>query len=143
RGRTHSRLIGDVLNPQREPREVLDQLKAEMGPRAFEAQYQQNPTPLEGDYLQWNKVQFYDEAPPRTRLNKVVHSWDVASSSDPKADYSVGTIWAHDGTSWLLLDVIRQRLLYPDLLARVRLERKLWKADAILVEKSSVGPALL
>ena len=143
RGRTHSRRIGDVLNPQREPREVLDQLKAEMGPRAFEAQYQQNPTPLEGDYLQWDKVQFYDEAPPRTRLNKVVHSWDVASSSDPKADYSVGTIWGHDGTSWLLLDVIRQRLLYPDLLARVRLERKLWKADAILVEKSSVGPALL
>ena len=39
--------------------------------------------------------------------------------------------------------MIRQRLLYPDLLARVRLERKLWKADAILVEKSSVGPALL
>jgi len=143
RGRTHSRRIGDVLNPQREPREVLDQLKAEMGPRAFEAQYQQNPTPLEGDYLQWDKVQFYDEAPPRTRLNKVVHSWDVASSSDPKADYSVGTIWGHDGSSWLLLDVIRQRLLYPDLLARVRLERKLWKADAILVEKSSVGPALL
>lgn len=143
RGRTHSRRIGDVLNPQREPREVLDQLKAEMGPRAFEAQYQQNPTPLEGDYLQWDKVRFYDEAPPRNRLNKVVHSWDVASSSDPKADYSVGTIWGHDGTSWLLLDVIRQRLLYPDLLARVRLERKLWKADAILVEKSSVGPALL
>nr|WP_312052421.1 phage terminase large subunit [Brevundimonas diminuta] len=142
-GRTHIRRIGDVLNPQREPREVLDQLKAEMGPRAFEAQYQQNPTPLEGDYLQWDKVQFYDEAPPRNRLNKVVHSWDVASSSDPKADYSVGTIWGHDGTSWLLLDVIRQRLLYPDLLARVRLERKLWKADAILVEKSSVGPALL
>ncbi|MFI8683947.1 phage terminase large subunit [Brevundimonas diminuta] len=80
---------------------------------------------------------------PVSRLNKVVHSWDVASSSDPKADYSVGTIWGHDGTSWLLLDVIRQRLLYPDLLARVRLERKLWKADAILVEKSSVGPALL
>ncbi|WP_242915526.1 phage terminase large subunit [Brevundimonas pishanensis] len=142
-GRTHIRRIGDVLNPQREPREVLDQLKAEMGPRAFEAQYQQNPTPLEGDYLQWDKVQFYDEAPPRNRLNKVVHSWDVASSSDPKADYSVGTIWGHDGTSWLLLDVIRQRLLYPDLLARLRLERKLWKADAILVEKSSVGPALL
>jgi len=143
RGRTHSRRIGDVLNPQREPREVLDQLKAEMGPRAFEAQYQQNPTPLEGDYLQWDKVQFYDEAPPRTRLNKVVHSWDVASSSDPKADYSVGTVWGYDGTSWLLLNVIRQRLLYPDLLARVRAERKLWKADAILVEKSSVGPALI
>lgn len=142
-GRTHVRRIGDVLNPAREPLEVLDRLRSEMGTRAFEAQYQQNPTPLEGDYLRWEKVQFYEEAPVRECLHKVVHSWDVASSIEPGADYSVGTVWGHDGTSWLLLDVTRQRLVYPDLLARVRAERKRWKADAILVENSSVGPALL
>ena len=142
-GRKHVRRIGDVLNPAREPQDVLERLRSEMGTRAFEAQYQQNPTPLEGDYLRWEKVQFYEEAPSRMGLNQVVHSWDVASSIDPQADYSVGTVWGHDGTSWLLLDVIRQRLLYPDLLARVRAERNRWKADAILVEDSSVGPALL
>lgn len=143
RGRTHARRIGDILNPDREPKEVLDDLRAQMGTRAFEAQYQQNPTPLEGDYLRWENVQFYDERPLRERLHKVVHSWDVASSCDPKADFSVGTIWGHDGQAWLLLDVIRERLAYPDLLARVRLERNRWRADAILVEDSSVGPALL
>lgn len=142
-GRVHARRIGDVLNPAREPREVLDRLRAEMGSRAFEAQYQQNPTPLEGDYLRWEDVQFYDEAPDRSRLQKVVHSWDVASSSAPGADYSVGTVWGHDGQSWLLLNLIRQRMVYADLLARVRAERNKWRADLILVENSSVGPVLL
>ncbi len=142
-GRSHARRIGDVLNPARESREVLERIRAEMGGRAFEAQYQQNPTPTEGDYVRWDRIQFYDEPPERHALHKVVHSWDPAASTDPSADYSVGTVWGHDGASWLLLDVIRVRLAYADLLDRVRSERKRWRADVILVEKSSLGPALL
>lgn len=143
RGRAHSRRIGDVLNPAREPREVLEQLRAEMGPRAFETQYQQNPTPADGDHVQWDRIQFYEEAPPRNRLQKVVHSWDTASTGSPNADYSVGTIWGHDGECWLLLDLVRVRLHYADLLARVRAERSKWKADVILVEPAASGHALL
>lgn len=143
RGRSHARRIGDVLNPAREPREVLDQLRAEMGPRAFEAQYQQNPTPTEGDYVQWDRIQFYEDRPERRQLHRIVHSWDPAASADPSADYSVGTVWGHDGSSWLLLDVMRLRLTYADLLDRVRAERARWRADVILVENSSVGPSLL
>lgn len=143
RGRVHQRRIGDLLNPGRESRQVLDELKAEMGNRAFETQYQQNPTPAEGDYVQWDRIQFYDERPGRERLHKIVHSWDVAQSTSPTADFSVGTVWGHDGASWLLLDLIRTRLVYSDLLARVRLERRKWRADLIIVENTSMGPALL
>jgi len=142
RGRQHARRIGDLLNPQRESQEVLDSLRAEMGSRTFEAQYQQNPVPTEGDYIRREKVQFYDEAPPRERLEKVVISWDTASSSDPRADYTVGTVWGHDGSAWLLLDVIRARLTYPDLLPRVRALRGHWQADKILIEKACVGHVL-
>lgn len=142
RGRRHARRIGDLLNPARESQAVLDSLRAEMGPRAFEAQYQQNPVPSEGDHIRWEKLQFYDEAPPRERLEKVVMSWDTASSSDPTADYTVGTVWGHDGTAWLLLDVIRLRVNYWELLERVRLERSRWQADKILIEKACVGPIL-
>lgn len=142
RGRRHVRCVGDLLNPERESRDTLDRLRAEMGSRAFDAQYQQNPTPTEGDFLRWEKVQFYDAAPLRERLQKVVHSWDPASSCDPKADYSVCTVWGHDGESWLLLDVIRQRLTYSDLLARARMERSRWRADRILIENSSAGIGL-
>ena len=142
-GRQHFRKTGDVLNPQREPMAVLEQLCREMGNRVFQAQWQQNPTPTNGAYIDWYRAQFYDQAPPRERLHKIVHSWDVASSTEPHADYSVGTVWGYDGATWLLLDLIRVRLAYADLLARVRLERKRWRADLIIVEKSSVGPVLL
>jgi len=143
RNRTHARRIGDLLSPIREPQSTLDEIKRDMGPRAFEAQYQQNPTPADGDYVKWEKIARYDDAPHRTALRKVVHSWDCAASPAPGADYSVGTVWGFDGRSWLLLDVIRVRLDYPDLLARVRSERTRWKADVIVVEKASNGIALL
>lgn len=143
RGRVHARRIGDVLSPAREPRETLEEIKRDMGPRAFEAQYQQNPTPGEGDFVKWDRIVFYEDPPPRVDLRKIVHSWDCAASPAPGADYSVGTVWGYNGTSWLLLKVIRERLDYPDLLARVRSERTKWRADVIIVEKASSGIGLL
>lgn len=143
RGRVHARRIGDVLSPDREPRETLDEIKRDMGTRAFETQYQQNPTPGDGDHVKWERITFYDAPPDRPGLKKVVHGWDCAASPAPGADYSVGTIWGFDGEHWLLLEVIRVRLDYPDLLARVRSERKRWRADVIIVEKASSGLSLL
>lgn len=142
-GRVHTRRIGDLLNPARENRETLSNLRRDMGNRTYEAQYQQNPSPADSQYIDWRKIQFYDEAPPRNRLLKVVHSWDTASSTAPNADYSVGTVWGYDGSSWLLIDLIRTRLVFPDLLARARSERNRWRADVILVEDASSGIALL
>ncbi|RZJ45393.1 MAG: hypothetical protein EON87_07585 [Brevundimonas sp.] len=143
RGRTHARRIGELLSPDREPQETLDEIRRDMGSRAFEAQYQQNPTPADGDYVKWDKIVTYEQAPERTRLRKVVHSWDCAASPAPGADYSVGTVWGFTGKAWLLLDVMRARLDYPDLLARVRSERARWQADVIIVEKASSGIGLL
>ncbi len=140
--RVHQRRIGELLNPVREDRETLRRLRLDMGNRNYEAQYQQNPSPADSEYIAWQRIQFYEEAPDRNRLLKVVISWDTASSTAPTADYSVGTVWGYDGASWLLLDVIRVRLTFPDLLARVRLERSRWRADVILVEDASSGVAL-
>ncbi|WP_156796141.1 hypothetical protein [Brevundimonas subvibrioides] len=150
RGRSHARRIGDVLNPDREPLSVLDEIRVGLGSRAFEAQYQQNPTPADGDIIRWDRLQFHDDDPIdyRTRdgrrlLHKVVISWDTADTVSPSADYSVGTVWGNDGTAWKLLDLIRVRLAYSDLLARVRLERSRWLADLIIAEEAGVGRAIL
>src|SRR3954470_12304866 len=42
-GRFHHRHAGDVLHPEREPREVLEALRAQLGAEIFAAQYQQQP----------------------------------------------------------------------------------------------------
>ena len=142
-GRVHHRKMGDVLSPEREPADVLAATRQEMGSRVFEAQWQQNPTSSGCQIVDCSKLHRYDEPPQRNRLFRIVHSWDTAYSTENGADYSVGMVFGYDGECWYLLDVIRVRLAYPDLLARVRLERKRWRADLIIIEKSSMGPALL
>lgn len=142
-GRNFHRRLGEVLNPAREPRGLLDHTRAEMGARAFAAQYQQNPTPSESDHFRWDNIQFYDVAPPRDRLQSLVQSWDTALAVSPTADWSVCSTWGFDGQAWLLLEVTRWRLSYPDLLAKVRAERQRWRTNMIIVEASGVGIPLL
>lgn len=142
-GRVFRREVGDVLKPLTEPRHKLDEMRADMGGPLFQAQYQQNPTPLDSTHLDWTRIQTYAAKPERHELFKVVQSWDTAMANSPTADYSVGTTWGYDGRSWLLLDLQRERLAYPDLLAKVRFERKRWRADVILVEDAATGIVLL
>lgn len=142
-GRRHVRERGDLLKPLSEPRAVLDELRRVMGGPDFMAQYQQNPTPPESALIEWHRIQTYAEAPPRESLLHVAQSWDTALSDGPKSDYSVGTTWGYHANSWLLLDVVRTRLSYSDLLARVRRERAKWRADTVIVESAGMGIALL
>jgi predicted phage terminase large subunit-like protein len=142
-GRTWRREVGDVLKPKSEPMSVLNELRAGMGNRDFQAQYQQNPTPLESALIEWHRIQTYDERPARSEVESVVQSWDTAMADSPRANFSVGTTWGYHRGSWLLLDLVRLRLQYPDLLAKVRYERKRWRADVVLVENAATGIPLL
>jgi len=142
-GAVYRRRIGDVLDPGREPLEVLDRVRDEMGSRAFEAQYQQNPTPRNDDYLKWEKIERYDDRPERPELTEVVVSWDTAMKDGPTNSYSVGTVWGWNVDAWLLLHVERARLPYPELLDRVRLIHAKWRPDLVLIEDTSLGTPLL
>jgi predicted phage terminase large subunit-like protein len=142
-GKLFRREVGDILKPLTEPRERLDEQRAGMGGPTFQAQYQQNPTPLESALIEWDRIQTYKERPPRDELEAVVQSWDTAMADSPRANFSVGTTWGYYRGAWLLLDLVRVRLQYPDLLAKVRFERGRWRPDTILVEMASTGGPLL
>ena len=47
-GRQHRRQVGEALSPEREPIDVLEALKLQIGSDAFSAQYQQAPVPPGG-----------------------------------------------------------------------------------------------
>ena len=47
-GQVHVRHAGDALHAEREPRDVLECLRAQLGPETFAAQYQQQPMALGG-----------------------------------------------------------------------------------------------
>ena len=47
------RLKGEVLQPEREPRQILEALKRAMGAYAFAGQYQQAPAPVGGGLVKF------------------------------------------------------------------------------------------
>ena len=141
-GRFHWRQAGDVLHPEREPREVLDALRRSLGSTTFSAQYQQCPVPADGEIVKWHWFRRYAEAPPRSHLT-VVQSWDTASKADQHHDYSVCTTWGIRGDDLFLLDVERARLDFPSLKRRIIDHARQWQAQTLLIEDKGSGTALI
>jgi predicted phage terminase large subunit-like protein len=143
-GRAHHRRVGDLLNPEREDEATLEQLRRDLGPVAFSAQYQQEPVTPEGNMIRLEWFGSYDEAPPRHRFTKVVQSWDTGMTAQPTSDYSVCTTWGFEleDHKWYLLDVFRRRLDFPDLKRAVIDLRNRYRADKVIMEEAGSGFAL-
>jgi hypothetical protein len=58
-----TRKAGDILHPEREGKEALNRIKAEIGSLQFSAQYQQRPVPLEGNLIRREWFRYYDRLP--------------------------------------------------------------------------------
>jgi predicted phage terminase large subunit-like protein len=144
-GEYHLRIVGDMLNPEREDQAVLAQLRRDLGPVVFSAQYQQDPVAPEGNLLRMEWFGTYETAPPRAQFHKVIQSWDTGMSDAPTSDFSVCMTWGYerDSGKWYLLDVMRARLAFPDLeRAVVRLQRE-YQADTVLIEYAGSGIGLI
>ena len=61
---------------------------SEIGSRNFAAQYQQNPTPPEGNLIKASWLARYQLCPPRQKFNRVVLSCDPAGKANIKNDYT-------------------------------------------------------
>ena len=143
-GLIYRRRKGEALFPEREPLETLEEIRREIGPRAFGAQYQQDPVPLDGATIRWEWFGVYETPPERDELLLVAQSWDTAHSTEPTADFSVCTTWGlGKDERWRLLDVWRRQIDYPGLLRSARQLKDRWSADHIVIEKAGVGFALL
>lgn len=143
-GRMHHRRVGDLLNPAREDQATLEQLRRDLGPVAFSAQYQQEPVTPEGNMIRLEWFGTYDEAPPRHRFSRIIQSWDTGMTAQPTSDYSVCTTWGFEleEHQWYLLDVFRKRLDFPDLKRAVIDLRNRYRADKVIMEEAGSGYAL-
>jgi predicted phage terminase large subunit-like protein len=141
-GRTHRRRIGGVLFPDREPRDVLDEMRRQLGSDLFEAQYQQSPVPPGGAMIKKHWIKRYSEPPPEEGV--ILQSWDTAARGGPENDWSVCTTWRQmpNGPMYLL-DVWRGRVNYPDLKAKVLEFARAWPQPTVLVEEAGTALGLL
>ena len=139
----HTRSPGEVLHPEREPRDILDEQKARMGSMVFSAQYQQRPVPTEGNLVKRAWFQTYTVLPERKPPDRIVQSWDMAEKAGQLNDFSVCTTWLVQKKDFYLIDVCRQRLDYPDLKKRVIDLATRYQADPVLIEDAGHGTPLI
>ena len=141
-----------VLRPDRrlrEPLSALERQRAAMTPLVFSAQFQQSPIPLEGNLIKRDWIRYFKgDVPPKERDYFVI-SWDTAMKASELADYSVGTVWhvQDRGRKIHLVDLVRGRFEYPELVAAaVALWRK-WKVEwahtYLVIEDKGSGSSLI
>jgi predicted phage terminase large subunit-like protein len=142
-GEVHHRRPGEALSPQREPREVLERLRLQLGSDLFSAQYQQAPVPPGGAMIKRHWVQRYTELPTCSG-SFILQSWDTAAKGGPDNDWSVCTTWLQaNDCQWYLLDVWRGRIDYPTLKSKVEQFAQRWNADQVLIEEAGTAIGLL
>ncbi len=73
--------IAERIDPTREGLEELEKIKRVLGSYVFEAQYQQNPLPVEGNLLKRSWLRTYPVRPADEDLDAIVHSWDTAAAA--------------------------------------------------------------
>lgn len=142
-GRMYRRRPGEVLQPEHEPMEVLDRIKADIGSFNFSAQYQQRPVPAEGNLIKWKWFQVFAYPPAQDAKGRIIQSWDTALKVGDQTDYSVCTTWLVKGPDYYLRDVYRERLEYPDLKRRVIEMSRRWEAYHVLIEDKGSGTSLI
>lgn len=132
----HRRFAGEVLHPEREPLDVLEALKRDMGAPRFSAQYLQRPVPAEGNLIHRKDIQWYEAAP---ESGEVVQSWDLASTTGERNDYSVCTTWRKVQRHYYLLNVFRGRLEFPELRHKLAELARIHRPGTLLIERAGPG----
>lgn len=95
--RTVQRRVGEALHPEREPRDILENIRRTIGEYNFSGQYQQEPAPLGGGTVKLEWFKTYKDGEQPARFDLVFQSWDTAVKATELSDYSVCTTWGKKG----------------------------------------------
>ena len=129
---------GELLQPGRISEEDAHMLET-LAAHIFLTQYQQAPMAVGNGLLSRRHFPSMETCPPG---GKIVVSWDVASSTEEGASYSVALVFSvHDGVAYLL-HVMRERLGYGRLKQRAFDLHARFRPGCHLVEAASLGRAL-
>jgi predicted phage terminase large subunit-like protein len=139
----HHRPVGQLLQPERDTAEAIDELRREIGSRVFAAQYQQNPTPPDGNMIKASWLGRYDRAPERYNLQRVVLSCDPAGKAGAHNDYTAITILGVQQQALYVLHVSRGHWMVLQMHDQIIALAAQWQADLVIVEDTSSGMGLI
>ena len=142
--RVFARKAGDALHPARFSRAALEEVRRAVGAYNFASQYQQSPVPLEGNLVKRSWLARYSPEDAAGPFTAIVQSWDTANKAGELNDYSVCTTWGvRRDRHWLLLDVFRRRLEFPELKRAVRDLAARFHPGTVLIEDRASGTQLI
>lgn len=134
---------GDLLFPERFPRDVVDRDKRMMGSYAVAGQFQQRPSPRGGGLIKGIWFGRYSHDMP---AQGAIIFADTAQKTGERNDYSVFQCWAKSEGRIYLLDQIRGKWESPELLRRARDFWQKWSergAVKMMVEDKASGTGLI
>ena len=133
---------GEALWPERYPKHVLDATKHQIGTRAWNALYMQDPTIEEGSIIKRSWIKYYSILPEH--FDSWMISIDAAFKESANSDFVVIQAWAKKGSEYYLVDQIRGRMDFPTTIQSFRnMTQRHPKATAKLVEVKANGQAIV
>lgn len=134
---------GDALWPAWYPRQALDALRADIGERAFQALYQQAPTPDQGAIFlrEWLQGRY---APLPDRGLRIVTAVDASFGKSVQSDYSAVVTVASDRKSYYVLHAKRGRWDFATLCEEIKCEAAEHNPHgSIIVEDAAAGQSAI
>jgi predicted phage terminase large subunit-like protein len=142
-GELYHRPAGELLQPDRDRPETIEEIKLSVGSRIFAAQYQQNPTPPEGNMIKAAWLRRYDSIPPRNKFRSLILSCDPAGKTGIKNDYTAMTVVGIDAKQMYLLHVERGHWSVLEMQKRITARASQWEATHIIIEDTASGMGLI
>jgi predicted phage terminase large subunit-like protein len=131
----------NALWPDQYPAERLKAIRAQIGSRAFNALYQQQPTGVEGSILKREWWGWYDHRP--FEFDWVVQSWDTAFKKGQDNDFSACLTLGLVNGEVYGLDLWMDRVDFPELKRAAHAQYVKWRPDEIVVEDKGSGQSLI
>ena len=132
---------GEALWPERFDVAALEAIREDIGSRHFAAQYQGAPMSDGGNVIKSEWFQRYDERPER--FQKVVAALDAASKTGVRNDYSAIVTLGVTQNAYYVLDVVRKRVEYPELLRMVKMAFEKHNPSRLFAEDTSNAIAMI
>jgi predicted phage terminase large subunit-like protein len=140
----HLRRAGDLLHPEYFSQRAVEERRSQLDEKIFAAQYQQNPLQPLGIMIKRDTIQRYNYLPIRKKSHYLIQSWDTAIKVDATNDCSVcATLLVDDRRNYYVMEVLRDRLLYPELKAHAISQAQKHRPDTILVEEAGLARTLI
>ena len=140
---SYHRPLGQLLQPERDSAEAIEELRQEVGSRIFAAQFQQNPPPPDGNMIKAGWLGRHDGPPESLRFRRVILSCDPAGKAGIRNDYTAIVVCGIEGKNVHIVHSSRGHWTVMQMKERIIDVGGQWKVDLAIIEDSSSGMGLL